>query len=74
VERAGIPYETDRGQVDRKILRKTFGTHLAMAGVDLRVAVKLMRHSDPGLTMNVYTDPMLLDMEGAVARVAAGGA
>jgi hypothetical protein len=41
VERAGIPYETDRGQVDRKSLRKTVGTHLAMAGVDLRIAVKL---------------------------------
>ena len=52
--------------MDRKSLRKTFGTHLAMAGVDLRVAVKLMRHSDPRLTMNVYTDPMLLDMKGAV--------
>lgn len=69
LERAGIEYETDRGRVDRKSLRKTFGTHLAIAGVDLRLAVKLMRHSDPRLTMNVYTDPMLLDMQGAVARI-----
>jgi len=66
LERTEIPYHTERGEVDRKSLRKTFGTHLAMAGVDLRVAVKLMRHSDPRLTMNVYTDPMLLDMKGAV--------
>ena len=34
--------------------------------MDFRVAVGLMRHSDPRLTQNVYTDPMLLDMKGAV--------
>lgn len=70
LERAGIPYETERGQADRKSLRKTFGTHLAMAGVDLRVASWLMRHSDVRLTAKVYTDPMLLDMKGAVNRLA----
>lgn len=69
LKRAGIPYETERGQVDRKSLRKTFGTHLAMAGVDFRLAVRLMRHTDPRLTMNVYTDPMLLDMKTAVSRL-----
>lgn len=26
-----------------------------------------MRHSDPSLTANVYTDPQLLDVAGAVA-------
>ena len=69
LERAGIAYETNRGQADRKSLRKTFGTHLAMAGVDLRLAAKLMRHSDPRLTLNVYTDPVLLDMREAVRRL-----
>ena len=67
--RAGIVYENERGQVDRKSLRKTFGTHLARAGVSFQTAVKLMRHSDPRLTMNVYTDPVLLDMRGAVSRL-----
>lgn len=56
------------GQYDRKSLRKTFGTHLAKAGVDLRIAQRLMRHSDPKLTSMIYTDPVLLDMRGAVDR------
>ena len=72
LERAEIPYETEAGQADRKCLRKTFGTHLALKGVDLRVAMRLMRHRDPALTATLYTDPMLLDMKGAVASLAAG--
>lgn len=28
-----------------------------------------MRHSDPSLTVNVYTDPKLLDVAGAVASL-----
>ena len=28
-----------------------------------------MRHSSPGLTMNVYTDPQLLDVAGALERL-----
>lgn len=70
LERAGVEYDHHRGQADRKSLRKTFGTHLAMAGVDFRLTVRLMRHSDPRLTQAVYTDPLLLDMQGAVERLA----
>lgn len=55
---------------DQKSLRTTFGTHLALAGVDFRVAVKMMRHKDPRLTMNVYTDPVLLDMKNAANMLA----
>jgi len=66
-----IGYETHDGQVDRKCLRKTFCTHLASAGVDLRTAQRLMRHSDPRLTANIYTDPALLDMRGAVESLGA---
>ncbi len=65
--RAGIPRTDDRGRVvDIHALRTTFGTGLAAAGVPLITAQKLMRHSDPKLTANVYTDPRLLDMAGAV--------
>jgi len=67
--RAGIVYENERGQADRKSLRKSFGTHLARAGVSFQTAVKLMRHSDPRLTMNVYTDAALLDMRAAVEHL-----
>jgi hypothetical protein len=34
--------------------------------VALRTAQAAMRHSDPRLTANVYTDPRLLDVHGAV--------
>ncbi|MCE9591738.1 MAG: tyrosine-type recombinase/integrase [Planctomycetes bacterium] len=47
-------------------MRHTFGTHLAKAGVTPRVAMAAMRHSTIDLTMNVYTDPALLDVAGAV--------
>ena len=60
----------DRGRtIDIHALRHTFGTHLSKAGVSLRTAQAAMRHSDPSLTANVYTDPKLLDVAGAVASL-----
>jgi hypothetical protein len=44
----------------------TFGTHLCAAGVPLRTAQAAMRHSKPELTANIYTDPKLLDVAGAI--------
>lgn len=35
----------------------------------MRAAQAAMRHSDPSLTANVYTDPKLLDVAGAVASL-----
>jgi site-specific recombinase XerD len=56
-----------RGRVvDIHALRTTFGTHLAVAGVHPRVAQAAMRHSRIELTTNFYTDPALLDVNGAV--------
>lgn len=64
---AGIPKHDDRGRtVDLHALRHTFGTMLSRAGVPPRVAQAAMRHSTIDLTMNVYTDPRLLDVAGAV--------
>ena len=64
---AGIPKRDDRGRtIDVHALRHTFGTMLSMAGVAPRVAQAAMRHSSIDLTMNVYTDPRLLDVQGAV--------
>ncbi len=64
---AGIPKRDDRGRtVDVHALRHTFGTMLSMAGVAPRVAQAAMRHSSIDLTMNVYTDPRLLDVQGAI--------
>ena len=39
---------------------------ISKGGVPLRTAQAAMRHSDPKLTANVYTDPRLLDVAGAL--------
>lgn len=48
------------GVVDFHALRKTFGSLMAMAGIDQRVRQALMRHADPRLTEGVYIDESLL--------------
>lgn len=64
---AGIPKVDGRGwTVDVHALRHTFGTLLSKGGVTPRTAQAAMRHSKIDLTMNVYTDPKLLDVAGAV--------
>jgi len=64
---AGIPKVDERGRtVDVHSLRHTFGTLLSVAGVAPRTAQAAMRHSSIDLTMNVYTDPKLLDVAGAM--------
>ncbi len=53
---AGIPFVDDVGRrADFHALRVTFCTNLARSGVALAVAQRLMRHSDPSLTSNVYS-------------------
>ena len=69
---AGIPKIDDRGRtIDLHALRHTFGTHLSKAGVSPRTAQAAMRHSKIDLTMNVYVDPRLLDVHGAIERLPA---
>ncbi len=64
---AGIAKHDERGRVvDVHALRVAFGTHLSKGGVTLRTAQAAMRHSKPDLTANVYTDPKLLDVAGAL--------
>jgi integrase len=64
---AGISKRDERKRtVDLHALRTTFGTMLSKSGVPPRVAQQLMRHSDIRLTMGVYTDPKLFDLQGAV--------
>ena len=64
---AGIEKTDERGRtLDVHALRHTFGTHLSKAGVAPRVAQAAMRHSSIHLTMNIYTDPTLLDVAGAI--------
>src|SRR5262249_40266887 len=69
---AGIPKRDDGGRtVDVHALRTRFGTLMSKAGVAPRTAQAAMRHSDIKLTMNVYTDPRLLDVPGAVDKLPA---
>jgi integrase len=64
---AGIPKQDERGRtIDVHAMRHTFGTLLSTSGVAPRTAQQAMRHSRIDLTMNVYTDPRLLDVAGAV--------
>jgi integrase len=64
---AGISKRDERKRtVDLHALRTTFATMLSKSGVAPRVAQQLMRHSDIRLTMGVYTDPKLFDLQGAV--------
>jgi hypothetical protein len=62
-----IDKRDDRGRtLDVHALRHTFGTLLSKGGIAPRTAQAAMRHSDIKLTMNVYTDPALLDVRGAL--------
>src|SRR4029077_73924 len=69
---AGIPKRDARGRtLDVHALRHTFGTLLSARGVAPRTAQEAMRHSRIDLTMNVYTDPKLLDVAQAVESLPA---
>ncbi len=65
-----ISKRDSRGRsLDVHCLRHTFATWLAQSNVPLQTAQRLMRHSDPKLTANVYTHLGLLDMAGAVSAL-----
>ena len=64
---AGIAKIDDRGRtIDVHALRHSFGSLLSAGGVAPRTAQAAMRHSSIDLTMNVYTDPRVLDVAGAL--------
>jgi len=56
LEKLGIQYRTEIGDLDFHSLRHTFGTWLVTSGVDLKEAQILMRHSDIRMTADRYTD------------------
>ena len=67
LEKARITYKDVQGrQADFHALRYTFATNLARAGVNPRVAMEAMRHSEMRLTQNVYTDATQLGTFDAV--------
>ncbi len=70
LERAGIPKTDERGQkLDIHSLRHTFASRLARNGVGLAQAQRLLGHSDPKLTMVVYTHLEVDDLRAAVEGI-----
>lgn len=64
---AGIPKVDERGRtVDVHAMRTTFATMHSKGKVSPKVAQLAMRHSDIRLTMEIYTDPKLLDVAGSL--------
>src|SRR3954453_17412342 len=68
LRRCGIEPVDDQGRVvDTHSLRHGYISALARAGVPLKVVQTLARHSDPKLTMNVYSHLTAFDLHGAIA-------
>ncbi len=72
LQRAGIAKIDDEGRrLDIHALRHTFGSRLARNGVGLVHVQRLMGHSDPKLTAQVYTHLDVEDLRKAIETVAA---
>jgi len=68
---AGIAETTPEGRVDFHAFRTTFATLLAVAGVSIQSAQRLMRHSDPRLTAKHYTRLDLSHLADELAKLSA---
>jgi integrase len=67
LKRCGIESMDDAGRVvDMHSLRHGYITTLAKAGVPVKVLQTLARHSDPKLTLNVYSHLTVFDTAGAL--------
>ena len=63
---AGILKVEGSRYLDVHALRKTYVTHLRMAGVDADFAQRLARHAGTTLTATVYTDEQLLPLRACM--------
>ncbi len=71
---AGIPFEDEQGRrFDLHALRMQFITGLNRAGVPIRTAMALARHTDAKLTLRTYTDMGVFDLAAAVEKLPAVG-
>ncbi len=71
LERAGIPRKSPAGTVDIHALRHTAATRMARAGVGMAHAQFVLGHSDPRITMAVYTRLVADDVRAAVNKLPA---
>ena len=65
-ERAGIEKLTEDGIADIHALRHTAATRLARNGVPIATAQRILRHSDPKITMGIYSHLGIIDTHAAV--------
>jgi len=66
------PYQNEAGlYFDFHALRHQYSTELYRSGVHPKVAQALMRHSDPSLTLNIYTHLNLSEQKRAVESLPA---
>jgi len=66
---AGVEAETAAGRIDFHSLRGSCLSWLAAAGTPVKDLQEFARHSDPKLTMNVYTHVLRGSLAGAAARL-----
>jgi hypothetical protein len=69
LEAAGIPYDNELGRSDFHSLRHTFASLLNASNVPMLTAQKLLRHSDPKLTANIYTHVLVEAKADALSRL-----
>ena len=70
--KAKIPYKTQEGFADFHALRHSFITSLEEAGLSVKEAQVLARHSDPKLTLARYTHKSLSDLGAKVDSACSG--
>ncbi len=66
---AGVDKGDNTAVADIHGLRHCFATRLAKAGVPVHTAMKLLRHTDPKMTLGIYTHAGLQDMADALASL-----
>jgi integrase len=67
LQRCGIePVDAQGRVVDTHSLRHGYITALARAGVPVKVVQTLARHSDPKLTLGIYSHLTAFDLQGAI--------
>lgn len=66
---ARVEFNTEAGLADLHAMRKALGTMLATHGVGQRIAQSHLRHTDPRLTANIYTDESILPVAASLATL-----
>lgn len=67
---AGITYKDTEGRIcGFHSVRVTLGTRLDRMGLSVKDRMRIMRHTDPTVSYDVYSDVRLSDLQGSVNRL-----